>query len=90
MVVFHALTLLVCKKKFQKILHGNTYVKSILCQCAWAAVRTRHTRIAKWFWSHQGKIGQKKSIIAVARKLLVYIYMILSSRSPYNAKLDMT
>ena len=78
------------KKKSQKILHGNTYVKSILCQCAWAAVRTRHTRIAKWFWSHQGKIGQKKSIIAVARKLLVYIYMVLSSRSPYNAKLDMT
>ena len=78
------------KKKSQKILHGNTYVKSILCQCAWAAVRTRNTRIAKWFWSHQGKIGQKKSIIAVARKLLVYIYMILSSRSPYNAKLDMT
>lgn len=78
------------KKKSQKILHGNTYVKSILCQCAWAAVRTRNTRIAKWFWSHQGKIGQKKSIIAVARKLLVYIYMILSSRSPYNAKFDMT
>ena len=78
------------KKKSQKILHGNTYVKSILCQCAWAAVRTRNTRIAKWFWSHQGKIGQKKSIIAVARKLLVYIYMILSSKSPYNTKLDMT
>ncbi|WP_347451601.1 transposase [Acetoanaerobium noterae] len=78
------------KKKSQKILHGNTYVKSILCQCAWAAVRTRNTRIAKWFWSHQGKIGQKKSVIAVARKLLVYIYMILSSKSPYNAKLDMT
>ena len=37
-----------------------------------------------------GEIGQKKSIIAVARKLLVYIYMILSSRSPYNTKLDMT
>ena len=36
------------------------------------------------------KIGQKKSIIAVARKLLVYIYMILSSKSPYNTKLDMT
>ena len=37
-----------------------------------------------------GEIGQKKSIIAVARKLLVYIYMILSSKSPYNTKLDMT
>ena len=37
-----------------------------------------------------GKIVQKKSVIAVARKLLVYIYMILSSKSPYNAKLDMT
>lgn len=76
------------KKKSQRIMPGNSYIKSILCQCAWAATRTRNTRIAKWFWSHQGKIGQKKSIIAVARKLLVYIYHILKTKSPYDSALD--
>lgn len=76
------------KKKSQKIMPGNRYIKSILCQCAWAAIKTRNTRLSRWFWSHQGKIGQKKAIIAIARKLLVYIYNILKTKAPYDSSLD--
>lgn len=70
--------------KSKKILHGNPYVKSILVQCAWAAVKTRNSKFANWFWSHSARIGRKKAIIAVARKLLVTIYTLLETGETYN------
>ena len=70
--------------KSRKILHGNPYVKSILVQCAWAAVKTRNSKFANWFWSHSARIGRKKAIIAVARKLLVTIYTLLETGETYN------
>ena len=36
-----------------------------------------------WFWSHQRKIGQKKAIIAISRKLLMLIYLLLDSGQMY-------
>ena len=72
------------KVKSRKITKGNPYIKSILCQVAWAAVRTRGSNFARWFWSHQGKLGRKKAIIAVARKILVLIYSLLKSGEFYD------
>jgi transposase len=57
------------KKKSRKVMPGNSYIKSIRCQCAWAASRTRNTHISHWFWSHQGKLGKNKAITAVVRKI---------------------
>jgi hypothetical protein len=73
------------KVKSRKILHGNPYIKSILCQVAWAAVRVRKSSFAQWFWSHQGKLGKKKAIIAVARKILTLIYKLLQSGEFYDS-----
>ena len=72
------------KVKSRKTLHGNCYVKSILCQAAWAAVSVRNSPFHAWYWSHQHKIGQKKAIIAVARKLLKLIYLLLSTGRLYQ------
>jgi transposase len=65
------------KVKCKRILPGNPYIKTVLCQVAWAAVRTRNSIFHAWFWSHQGRLGRKKAIIAVARKLLKLIYRLL-------------
>lgn len=65
------------KIKSKKILHGNPYIKSILCQVAWAAVKCRNSSFADWFWSHQSKLGKKKAIIAVSRKILYTIYLLI-------------
>lgn len=73
------------KIKSKKTMHGNKYLKAMLCQAAWAAVRTRNTQFHTWFWSHQGKIGQKKAIIAVARKLLKLIYHLLNTKQMHQA-----
>jgi transposase len=72
------------KIKSKKVLHGNPYIKSILCQVAWAATRSRHSAFARWFWSHQGKLGKKKAIIAVSRKILSLIYVLIQRGELYN------
>ncbi len=73
------------KVKSRKILHGNPCIKSILCQVAWASVRVRKSSFAMWFWSHQGKLGRKKAIIAVARKILTLTYKLLKSGEFYDS-----
>jgi transposase len=72
------------KIKSKKILHGNPYIKSILCQVAWAATRSRHSPLARWFWFHQGKLGKKKAIVAVSRKILSLIYILIQRGELYN------
>ena len=76
------------KLRFSKTQKANIYVKSVLIECAWAAVRTRNTRLSNWYWSNVKRIGNKKAIIAVARKLLVYIYAMLKSGESYDDSLD--
>lgn len=73
----------------KKIMPGNPYIKSILCQSAWAAVRSRNTPFGHWFWSHQGKLGKKKAIIAVSRKLLALIYHLLQTDQFYDGEIAM-
>jgi transposase len=72
------------KMKSRKTLHGNPYLKSILCQAAWAAVKVRNSPFHDWFWTHQYKLGQKKAIIAVSRKLLMLIYHLLNTGTAYR------
>ena len=73
----------------RKIMPGNPYIKSILCQCAWAAVRTRNTPFGRWFWSHQGKLGKKKAIIAVSRKILALAYHLIATDQFYDNEIAM-
>ena len=72
------------KIKSRKIMPGNQYIKTILCQAAWGAVKVRNSGFSKWFWSHQGHLGQKKAIIAVSRKLLKMIYILLERGQYYD------
>jgi transposase len=76
------------KLRFSKTQRANIYIKSVLIECAWAAVRVRNTRLSNWYWSNVKRIGNKKAIVAVARKLLVYIYAMLKSGETYNGSLD--
>lgn len=71
----------------KRILPGNPYIKSILCQVAWVSVKSRKNHLSQWFWSHQSKLGKKKAIIAVSRKLLVLIYFLISHNIEYDSKI---
>jgi len=76
------------KLRSSKTQKANIYVKSILIECAWAAVKARNTRLSNWYWSNVSRLGRKKAITAVARKLLVYIYAMLKSGELYDDSLD--
>ena len=72
------------KIKSRRIMPGNPYIKSVLCQVAWASVKVRKNSLHDWFWSHRGKLGQKKAITAVSRKILSVIYALLRDDVFFN------
>jgi transposase len=76
------------KLKSSKTQKAYIYIKSVLTECAWAATRMRNTRLSNWYWSNVGRLGQKKAVTAVARKLLVYIYTMLKNGELYDDSLD--
>ena len=73
--------------KSRKIMPGNQYLKSILCQCARVAVRSRKNSFSVWYWSHRSKLGDKKAIIAVSRKMLALIYYLHVNNTLYDRDL---
>jgi len=76
------------KLKYSKTKKGNFYIKTALIECAWSAVRVKNTRLSNWYWRNAQRLGNKKAITAVARKLLVYIYTMLKNAEPYDDSLD--
>ena len=77
------------KYKSKKVMHGNPYIKSILCQCAWVAAKNRNNPFGHWFWSHQSKLGKKKAIIAVSRKILSLAYYLIVTNQLYDNSVAM-
>ena len=55
----------------------------MLCECAWAAVRTRNTRLSARYWSLVKRMGKKKALVAIAHTLLKIIYHVLYKRQSY-------
>lgn len=73
------------KIKSRKITHGNKYLRKILVEAAWSAARTKDSRFMRMHHRllAQGK-SKQKALIAVARKLLVLIWNMLSKKEAFN------
>jgi len=73
------------KIKSRKITHGNKYLRKILVETAWSAARTKDSRFMKMYQRllARGK-SKQKALIAVARKLLVLIWNMLSKKEAFN------
>jgi transposase len=71
------------KRKRGQTAPGNRYVRTVLCEIAWAATRT-----TSQFKSHfQGLVirrGTKRAIIASAHKVLKTVFVLLSRQVPYH------
>jgi transposase len=70
-------------KKSTRTVQGNPHIKTALCEAAWAASRSRKTRLAVKFWKLSARRGKKKALIAIAHKMLVILYYMLQTRMPY-------
>jgi len=62
---------------------GNRYVRALLCQIAWAAVRTT-SQFKGRFQSLVSRQGTKKAIIAIGHKVLKTVFVLLSRQVPYQ------
>jgi len=72
------------KIKSRKITNGNKYLRRILVQCAWGITRTKRCWLSGKFQELAKRRSQKKALIAIARKLLVIIWHVLSKHEKYR------
>lgn len=72
------------KKKDSKTVRGNKALKSVLCECAWAAISKRNTRLSATYWRMVKSLGKYKAIVALAHKILKIAYQVLLTKTPYQ------
>lgn len=63
---------------------GGQWLKTLLIQCAWAAVRSKNTYLRAQFYRIRARRGPKKAIGAVAASMLTAIYYILRDAVEYR------
>jgi transposase len=78
------------KRKHGTPRKGNQHLKPILVEAAWSAVRTdgrlraRYHRLVLRFGGYRNPAAKKKAIVAIAHTLIVIIWNVLASDSPYT------
>jgi transposase len=73
------------KRKTGRIRKGNAWVRRLLCEFAQAAARTRCALKAK-FDALAIRKGRKKSVVALAHKMLRTVYAMLANGTHYQDK----
>jgi transposase len=72
------------KYKSRAITKGNRYLRAVLVQAAWGAVKAKNSYFKEKFNRLALRISRKKALIAIARKLNVIIWHLLSEKRPYD------
>ena len=78
------------KRKYGRTGDAGTYIKPMLVQAAWAAIRVRgrlqarYNRLVRRFGGDKNPGAKKKAITAIAHTLLKIAYQVLKSGMPYQ------
>jgi transposase len=78
------------KRKYGRTGDAGTYIKPMLIQAAWAAVKgrgrlqARYNRLVRRFGGDKNPGAKKKAITAIAHTLLKIAYRVLKSGTPYQ------
>lgn len=73
------------KSKRAPTLRGNTYLKTMLVECAAAAIRAKGTFFsAKFNQLRRRGLDYRKALVAIAHKLIVIIHRVLSGNAPFH------
>lgn len=72
------------KRKASSSLRGNTHLKCALVEAANAAARTRHTYYREKFFRLKARRGYQRAMVALAHKILIAVYHMLSKGVPYQ------
>jgi len=72
------------KRKSSRIPKGNVYLKTALVEAANAAARAKGTYLRDKFYRLKARRGYKRAAVAIAHKILVSTYHMLSEQVSYN------
>lgn len=72
------------KRRSTRLRPGAPWLKDILVQCAWAAVRVKTSYLRAQFLRLKSRRGPRKAIIAVAGSILTAVYFILRDGADYH------
>jgi transposase len=78
------------KRKHGRTGDAGTYIKPMLVQAAWSAIRTegrlqaRYHKLVRRFGGPKNRAAVKKAILAIAHTLLKIAYQVLKSGKPYE------
>ena len=68
----------------RRILKSAAWVKTLLVQAAWSAMRTRNSYLRAQFLRLRARRGANKAIVAVAASILTAVYCMIRDREPYR------
>lgn len=71
------------KRRSTRLRKGNVWLKTMLVQCAWAAIR-KEGYLRALFLRIRARQGAKKAIVAVAAAILTAVHGILRDHAPYR------
>ncbi len=71
------------KRHSTRTTKGNPYLREMLLECAWSSTRRKNSQMQHLYQRWQARLGHKRTIVAVAHKLVEAIYFVLSTRRPY-------
>jgi transposase len=71
------------KRLSSHVTKGNTYLRAILCEVAWAITHTKDNYLTAFYHRLVRRHGKQKAILALAHKVLVIIYHVLRTKKPY-------
>jgi transposase len=72
------------KRKSSRITKGNVYLKTALVEAAHAAAQAKGTYLRDKFYRLKARRGCKRAAVAIAHKILVAIYHMMSQQVSYN------
>jgi transposase len=72
------------KRRSTRIREGAPWLKEVLVQAAWAAVRTKGTYLRALYHRVKARRGANKAIIAVAASMLTAVYHMLRNGQEYR------
>jgi transposase len=72
------------KRRSTRIKKGAPWLKPVLVQCAWAALRKKNSYFQAQFLRLQARRGAKKAAIAVAASILTTVYHMLRDGTCYH------
>ena len=72
------------KRRSTRLRQGSPWLKTVLVQCAWAAVNVKTSYLRAQFLRLKSRRGPKKAIVAVAASILTAVYFILRDATEYR------